>query len=91
MWHAGQDDEKQESELDRKGGGPSCTTHIDTALNNPPIQFNTGAYVAYSLKSSVLNLYDWCSHKLLHESFSLWRLADASHKVFIARHPIVWT
>lgn len=75
-------------------GRPLYAIHIDTALNNhpaPALQLNTCAYVTNSLKSSILNLYDWCPRKLHHKYISLGRLAGGLDTAFIKRHPNLWT
>lgn len=57
----------------------------------PSLQLNTCTYVANSLKSSILNLYGRCAHKLLIQYISLRKLAGSSDTAFNKRCPNPWT
>lgn len=77
----------RKGQRERKCGRPSSTIHIYAALNDTPIQLNTCAYVANSLKSSILNLYDLGPHKLHQKYISLGKLAGGSDTDFIKSRP----
>lgn len=77
---------KKEGKTDRTLKGQHAQS-ILTQHSNSPLQLNTCAYAAKSLKSSILNLYDRCPHKLCHKYIPLGMLAGGSDTVYIKRRP----